>query len=187
MDVLNWFIALDHVKIINYTYFFLAFLLLINVFFKNLNVISLFLPLLIVGIIDSQTGHELVVYLGSDERISYRWTQYLYFSIFNVLNIFIIFKRKTPFKTFGLTHQYQLYTQEIGLVLISISCVVVQFVSMSNWFFYYATGEYSMFIHGMYALLKTILLGLTWMIFVTLFIQNIFGLIKKKTQGVINA
>lgn len=187
MDVLNWFVNLDHESLVTTMYIVVTVLLALNLYTKNINLIVLFSSILIIGLLDLATSHKLVDYLNTPQLKKYHWLQFVYFSIFNVLIFLAIYKRKKWLTSFGLGHKYQLYLQEFGLVVIAIIGLIVQLTSMVNYFYYYAFGEYSLLIHGMYALLKTALLGLKNIALITLTIQNIFGLLNRKKQGVLNA
>lgn len=187
MDVLNWFINLNHEKLVTAMYIAVTILLLINIYTKNINLIVLFCSILVIGLLDLATSHRLIKYLNSPDLVGYRWAEYLYFSIFNVLIIFAVFKRKTWLSSFGFENKYRLYIQEFAIVLIALLGLLIQLTSMGNYFFYYAFGEYSLFIHGMYALLKTILLGLKNIVLIALTIQNVFELITNRKQGMMSA
>ncbi len=187
MDVLNWFTLLDHERFLMWTYYCLIALTIINFSTKNYNIAILFLLLLLSNAFGSIGDHYLIDYLNTEEHTPYRWLQFLYFASFNVLTILAIFWRKKILSSFLMGDKYQLYFQEFGIVLIAFVSLTAQLFSMANWLIYYASGEYSLVIHGLYATVQTILLGLMYIILFTLTIQNVFGELIMNRKGILDA
>jgi hypothetical protein len=187
MDLLHWFTNLEHVLLLKFYYSSLAALTMINFMSKNNNMAFLFLIILIIGLFESVGGYYLLQYNEAEGNIGYRWSQFLYFSLLNILALFSIYNRRKILILFRVGEQYQLYFQEIGLIIIATVSLIIQLISMTNWLVFYVSGEYSLFIYGLYATIQTILLGLMSIVLFTLTLQNIFGELIPNKKGTLSA
>lgn len=158
---------------------------IINLFpsisFRDNNVISIFVPLLIVKVVDVSLNDVVISYLNGKE--GFKWTFYLWVSLGDAVLAWAIIKRDLVYKFFFGNVGFRKYRQEYILAIIFILYIPVSMsVLIESVTRHWLDLHDSKFFFHMYKPLKRGLLVVENVILVTLTIQNIIGLLSSREK-----